>query len=90
LFASQGIRFKEAGLRYGSRFPISPCTFVSDDEEEYTRGASNDQRNRQCGEKLSTGGAQAIDAASVGRCINRWTDWCGACGGEILEIFSAG
>jgi hypothetical protein len=26
LVASQGYRYQEAGLRYGSRFPFSPCT----------------------------------------------------------------
>jgi hypothetical protein len=90
LFASQGIRFKEAGLRYGSRFPISPATFMSDDEEEYTRGAAIDQKNRQSAEKLSTADAQAVGAASVGRCINRWTDWCANRRKGILEIFSPG
>jgi len=72
--ASQGLRFKEAGLTYGSRFPLSPCTFVSDDEGKYIEVASSFQKYRRRAEKLSTASAQALVAAGVDGCITRWKD----------------
>jgi hypothetical protein len=72
--ASQGLRFKEAGLTYGSRFPLSPCTFVSDDERKYIEVALDRQKNRLSAEKLSTTGAQALIASCVDGCITRWKD----------------
>lgn len=65
--ASQGLRFKEAGLTYGSRFPLSPCTFVSDDEGKYTKVARNRQKYRTRRKKLSTARAQPPMPATVDR-----------------------
>jgi hypothetical protein len=53
-------------------FPISPDTFVPDDDRKYTTHAKKTEEKSDSLGKLSTDSAQLLQGSEKARCITRW------------------